>query len=80
MRTMATIVSASAVVLMLAACGSDDSAESASTSKPERAPTVGAEIASDFNDSMDRAKNVENQVLQQNDKIDAALKEAEDDT
>ena len=46
----------------------------------ERTPTVGKEIADDFNSSMDRAKNVENQVMQQKQDIDKALKEAEGET
>jgi 5'-deoxynucleotidase YfbR-like HD superfamily hydrolase len=74
------ILTVIAFALTLVACGSDEAPDAESEVVEERAPTVGAEIARDFNDSMDRARNVENQVMEQKDKIDAALKAAEDDT
>ena len=68
------------LALTLIACGSDESADGATEVVEERAPTVGKEIADDYNRAMDRAKNVENQVMEQKRKIDAALQQAEDDT
>ena len=61
-----------AFALALVACGSDE--------PEEREPTIGTEIAEDLNDAMDKAREVENQVMEQKEKIDAALKEAEDAT
>ena len=74
-----------ALALTLVACGSDDSSDAGpaagdGSAREERAPTVGTEIADEFNNSMERARNVEAQVMEQKRKIDAALKEAEDDT
>lgn len=61
-----------ATALALAACGS------ASDEPPEREPTVGKEIADDYNRQLDRARAVEDQAMQQKQKIDEALKAAED--
>ena len=58
-----------AVALTLVACGSDESVEAE--------PTVGQEIADDYNRAMDKAREVEDQMMQQKQKIDDALKEAE---
>jgi len=58
-----------AFALTLVACGSDE--------PEEREPTVGTEIAEDYNEAMDKAREVENQMMEQKEKIDAALKEAE---
>ena len=58
-----------AVALTLLACGSDE--------PQEREPTIGTEIAEDYNEAMDKAREVENQVMEQKEKIDAALQEAE---
>jgi hypothetical protein len=58
-----------AFALTLVACGSDE--------PEEREPTIGTEIAEDYNEAMDKAREVENQVMEQKEKIDAALKEAE---
>ncbi len=58
-----------AFVLTLVACGSDE--------PEEREPTIGTEIAEEYNEAMDKAREVENQVMEQKEKIDAALKEAE---
>ena len=58
-----------AFALTLVACGSDE--------PEEREPTIGTEIAEDYNEAMDKAREVENQMMEQKEKIDAALKEAE---
>ena len=58
-----------AFALTLVACGSDE--------PEEREPTIGTEIADDYNEAMDKAREVENQVMEHKEKIDAALKEAE---
>jgi hypothetical protein len=59
-----------AIALTLVACGSDEAKEAE--------PTVGKEIADDYNRAMDQARAVEDQVMQQKQQIDDALKEAED--
>ncbi len=61
-----------AIALMLVACGSDKSDEAV-----EAEPTVGKEIADDYNRAMDKARAVEEQAMQQKQKIDEALKQAE---
>ena len=61
-----------AVVLTLIAWSSENSAE-----PEEREPTVGKEIADDYNRQLDKARAVEDQVMQQKQKIDEALQEAE---
>ncbi len=61
-----------AIALMLVACGSDKLDEAV-----EAEPTVGKEIADDYNRSMDKARAVEEQAMQQKQKIDEALKQAE---
>jgi hypothetical protein len=58
-----------AIALTLVACGSDESEEAE--------PTVGKEIADDYNRAMDKAREVEDQVMEQKRKIDEALAEAE---
>ena len=68
------------LALMLPGCGSDEAADIESEVVEERAPTVGKEIADEFNSSMDRARQVEEQAMEQKRKIDAALEEAEGDT
>ena len=60
------------IALMLVACGSDKSDEAV-----EAEPTVGKEIADDYNRAMDKARAVEEQAMQQKQKIDEALKQAE---
>ena len=67
------------LALTLVACGSDESADDATEVAEERAPTVGKVIADDYNRAMDRARAVEDQVMEQKRKIDAALNEAEND-
>lgn len=61
-----------AFALTLIACSSDQSAET-----EEREPTVGKEIADDYNRQMDKARAVEDQVMQQKQRIDESLAEAE---
>ena len=68
-----------ALALALVACGSDESADDATEVVEERAPTVGKVIADDYNRAMDRARAVEDKVMEQKRKIDAALNEAEND-
>ena len=58
-----------AMALALVACSSDE--------KAEREPTVGKEIADDYNRQMDKARAVQDQVMEQKQKIDERLKEAE---
>ena len=58
-----------AMTIALVACSSDD--------KAEREPTVGKEIADDYNRQLDKARAVEDQVMEQKQKIDEALREAE---
>jgi hypothetical protein len=60
------------IALMLVACGSDESDEVV-----EAEPTVGKEIADDYNRAMDKARAVEEQAMQQKRKIDEALEQAE---
>ncbi len=60
--------------LFLVACGGasdDDSIDDAP------GDTVGAEIAAGFNESMDKARDIEDQIQKSKDEIDAALEEAE---
>ena len=61
-----------AIALMLVACGSDKLDEAV-----EAEPTVGKEIADDYNRAMDKARAVEEQAMQQKQKIDEALEQAE---
>ena len=71
-----------ACAMMITACGGDgprSNGEDAGQASEERAPTVGAEIARDLTDQIERAQEVEKQALQQKEKIDAALREAEAD-
>lgn len=62
-----------AVALMLVACGSNDAEK---TEKAE--PTVGKEIADDYMRDMEKAHAVEDQIMEQKNKMDEALREAED--
>ena len=61
-----------AIALTLVACGSDNSEEAVETE-----PTVGKEIADDYNRALDQARAVEDQAMQQKQKIDEALQQAE---
>ncbi len=67
MRTMALL----AASLALFACSSDDD-----TAKP-REETVGAEIASGYNQQMDKARNVEIQLDQHKRDLDAAIDDSD---
>ena len=58
-----------AIALTLVACGADEATE--------REPTVGKEIADDYNRQMDKAREVEIQVMEQKRRIDEALAEGE---
>jgi len=55
--------------LVLSGCTSEDTEEARDT--------VGKQIADDYNASMDKARNVEDELLQQKQKMDDALQEAE---
>ena len=68
MKFMTTL----ALALMLVACGSDNSDQAV-----EAEPTVGKEIADDYNRAMDQARAVEEQAMEQKRKIDEALNQAE---
>ncbi len=61
-----------AIALTLVACGSDKSDEAV-----EAEPTVGKEIADDYNRALDQARAVEEQAMEQKRKIDEALQQAE---
>jgi hypothetical protein len=61
-----------AIALTLVACGSDNSEEVV-----EAEPTVGKEIADDYNRALDQARAVEEQAMEQKRKIDEALEQAE---
>ena len=62
-----------ATALMLVACGSDKSEVTEETE-----PTVGKVIADDYNRQLEKARAVEDQVMEQKQRIDEALKQAED--
>jgi len=68
MKFMTTL----AIALMLVACDSDNSDQTV-----EAEPTVGKEIADDYNRAMDKARAVEEQAMEQKRKIDEALDQAE---
>ena len=53
------------LALTLVACSSDESAYEATEVVEERAPTVGKAIADDYNRAMDRAREVEDKVMEQ---------------
>ena len=61
-----------AIAITLVACGSDEA-----TKTDEREPTVGKEIADDYNRQLDKARAVEDQAMQQKQKLDEALEAAE---
>jgi len=61
-----------AIALTLVACGSDKSDEAV-----EAEPTIGKEIADDYNRALDQARAVEEQAMEQKRKIDEALQQAE---
>jgi ABC-type glycerol-3-phosphate transport system substrate-binding protein len=61
--------------LMLAGCGGDTADDESTDSAP--GDTVGAEIAEDFNKSMDKARDIEEKLQDSKDAIDAAVEEAD---
>ena len=64
----------STLFLLLAACGSGDSDEvKVRTDAGSESETVGAEIARDYNNSMNRARNVEIQLDDHKRDLDAAI-------
>lgn len=63
-----------AISLFLVACGGASDDESTDSAPGD---TVGAEIAAGFNESMDKARDIEDQIQKSKDEIDAALEEAE---
>ena len=66
MKILTMLVMAS----MLFACGGPDE-------KAEAEPTVGKEIADDYNRQLEKARAVEDQAMQQKRKIDEALEAAD---
>jgi hypothetical protein len=58
-----------AMALFIAGCGGSSNDE-----------TVGQEIADDLNEAMDKARAVEDQIMQHKDEIDAAVEDAEEAT
>ena len=68
-----------AMSLFVVACSSDDrDTVVVRDSSDARDETVGTEIATSLIRPMDKARNVENQVMDQKARMDAALLEAED--
>ena len=61
--------------LMLVSCGGDASEDESADSAP--GDTVGAEIAADFNKSMDKAREIEEILQDSKESIDAAVEEAD---
>ncbi len=61
--------------LMLVGCGGDTSDDESTDSAP--GDTVGAEIAEDFNKSMDKARDIEEKLQDSKESIDAAVEEAD---
>ena len=62
------------IALAIAACGGGSSSDEAEDGDNG---TVGAEIAEDYNRQMDKAANVEAQLLESKKNIDAAVDDAE---
>ena len=63
------ILALATLFFALSGCGSEQSEE-------PREPTVGAEIANDYNRQMQKAQNVELQLEEQKAAIDAAIEES----
>jgi len=55
--------------LLVFACSSGES--------DSREETIGKEIADGFNESMDKARAIEDQMMEQKEKMDEALRQAE---
>ncbi len=62
------------LAVMLVACGESPEDKKADDGSGE---TIGAEIASDYNTAMDKARNVEDQLLENKTDIDEAVEEAD---
>jgi uncharacterized lipoprotein YehR (DUF1307 family) len=62
------------LAVMLVACGESPEDKNADDGSGE---TIGAEIASDYNTAMDKARNVEDQLLENKTDIDEAVEEAD---
>lgn len=62
------------LAVMLVACGESSEDKNADDGSGE---TIGAEIASDYNTAMDKARNVEDQLLENKTDIDEAVEEAD---
>lgn len=68
-----------AISLFVVACSTDERDTAAvRDSADAREETIGTEIATSLIRPMDKARNVENQVMDQKARMDAALLEAED--
>ncbi len=65
-----------AASLAFVACGGSSGDES---SERDSNDTVGAEIAEDYNKAMDKAKDVERQLQEQQKKLDDAVEGVEED-
>ena len=65
--------------LTLVACGSsdNDSSDNGSSDENSSGDTVGAEIAEDFNNAMDKAQNVEDLLQESKENLDEALEDSE---
>ena len=61
-----------ALVLSMTACSPGSSGSVATKDE-----TIGAEVARDYNNAMNKARNVENLTFESKDRTDAALDEAE---
>ncbi len=61
--------------LLFVGCGGGSSDDESSDSAA--GDTVGAEIAEDFNESMDKARDIEEKLQDSKEAIDAAVEEAE---
>lgn len=61
--------------LLFAGCGGDSSEDESDDGAA--GDTVGAEIAEDFNRSMDKARDIEEKLQDSKDAMDAAVEEAE---
>lgn len=63
------------LVLALAAC--DPGTATPADDREQHEETVGTEVARDYNNAMDKARNVEALNFENKDRMDAALEEAE---
>jgi outer membrane PBP1 activator LpoA protein len=65
MKTLLVVLTS----MILFACTADE--------PDERTETIGKEIADNYNETLDKAKDVERQLQEQKEAIDKALREAE---